>query len=241
MTLRSLNKIPAVLLACSGLAVACAAGCGQDPIGEGEAEPAAVLTPSADGKDGSLAGLGVSSQHRSESGNVNLLAGRIDVGSGSLDELRALVAGRLAAVYRLPPGTDFGLLGEQTDARGLRFVRLQQLHDGVPVSGGQLAVLIAPDGALLALLGELSPEARAQTVRSDGESVVRAALARLGDGVTLHSAPSPTLFLAPGSPRGAADWLYDAGHHGQVCAPRARERLEVPRRLGRRLAERRCR
>jgi Zn-dependent metalloprotease len=204
MNLRPINKISAVLLS-SGLAVAAAAGCGQDPIGEGEAEPAAVLTPSADGKDGSLAALGVSSQHRSESGNVNLLAGRIPVGSGSLDELRALIAGRLASVYRLPPGTDFGLLGEQTDARGQRFVRLQQLHDGVPVAGGQLAVLLAPDGAtLLALLGELAPEARAQAVRSDGESVVRAAVARLGSDVTLHTSPSAALFLAPGSPRGTA-------------------------------------
>jgi vibriolysin len=198
------NKTVAAAAAVTALALSCLAGCGQDPIGEGELDPESALAPSSDGtdKDRTLAALGVATQQRGASGNVSYLAGRIDAGLRSTDDLRQLITSRLAAVYRLPPGTDFQVLSDQTDPRGLRFVRLQQLHQGVPAAGGQLSALIAPDGALLALLGELVPDARAATSRSGAAELLSAALARLGSNGELHTAPVPVLFLPPASPSG---------------------------------------
>lgn len=201
MTLRTVATQTVSALALVTL-VAAAPGCGQEAISEGEPDPEVRLEPSDAGKDPGLAALGVTSQRTSESGNVSYLGGRLEVGVHGLDELRALLTGRLAAVYRLPPGTDFQVLSDQPDGRGGRFVRLQQLHDGVPAAGGQLAVRLGADGAVTALLGELVPEARARPGRSDGEALVRGALERLGTEVILHGAPQPALFLPPGSPRG---------------------------------------
>jgi len=171
-------------------------GCGQEAISEGEADPEVALSPSSDGKDSSLHEIGVESEKRSDSGNVNYLAGHIPLATGSADEVRTLVLSKLSGTYQLAPGTDLQVIDEQTDHRGHRFVRLQQTVDGVAVTHGHIVAHISPDGAVLALLGELVPRARVRENGGDGKAAVRSVLARevSASGLIIHAGPTAAVF-----------------------------------------------
>ena len=101
-------------------------------------------------------------------------------------------ASTLPALYNLSSGTDFSILQDQVDAAGQRFVRLQQLKDGVPVPQGQISVHVGADGALLAVLGQLVAQVQAQQPSlGDGQKIVQAAISPLtSDGLVTSTARS---------------------------------------------------
>ena len=170
-------------------------GCGAEAISEGELDPQELLAPSADGKDATLRSLGIDSEKRGADGNVNYLAGRIPLSTGAADELKSLVLSKLAATYQLAAGTDLQIVSDEKHSSGFRFVRMQQLVDGVAVTHGHIAAHIAPDGAVLAILGQLVPNARATVAAGDGAAAVKSALAAEGASrLVLHAGPTPTVF-----------------------------------------------
>lgn len=189
----------AVVLAAMGcLPVMSLTGCeGPQAISEGETDPAAVLAPSAEGKDDTLAALGIDTQKQDAEGSINYLGGRIDAGIRDANDVRALLLGRLSGVYRLTPGSDFAVVDDQRDERGHRYVRLQQLQGGLKVARGQLTVHIGPDGAVLALLGELVPKLHQMGPSGrDGEQAVRAAVEprRTSGNVLVHGPVTEAIF-----------------------------------------------
>jgi len=173
-------------------------GCeGPQAISEGEADPAAVLVPSAEGKDDTLATLGIDTQKNDATGGIHYLGGHIEAGIRDAGDVRSLLLNRLAGVYGLTAGSDFEVVGDQRDERGHRYVRLQQLQGGLKVARGQLTAHIGPDGTVLALLGELVPRLHQMGPSGrDGEQAVRAAVEplRASGSVLVHGPVSEAIF-----------------------------------------------
>ena len=180
-----------------------AIGCGSEAAGEREIDPERVLSeaPAADQKDSSLAALGFNTALRSDGGSMMYLAGHVPLSIRDAAQVRDFVREHLASAYNLSSGTDFSILQDQVDAAGQRFVRLQQLKDGVPVPQGQISVHVGADGALLAVLGQLVAQVQAQQPSlGDGQKIVQAAISPLtSDGlVTVHGAVETAIFVPKG-------------------------------------------
>jgi Zn-dependent metalloprotease len=178
-------------------------GCGSEAAGEREIDPERVLSeaPAVDQKDSSLAALGFDTALRSDGGGMMYLAGHVPLAIRDAAQVRDFVREHLASAYNLSAGTDFAILSDQVNAEGQRFVRLQQIKDGVPVPQGQLSVHVGADGALLAVLGQLVAQVQAQQESpADGASTVQAAIRGLStDGqVTIHGAVETTIFVPKG-------------------------------------------
>lgn len=188
----------AVVIAAVGCLPMTLGGCeGPQAISEGEADPATVLVPSAEGKDNTLATLGIDTQTSDSAGSIHYLGGHIEAGIRDASDVRTLLLNRLAGAYQLTAGTDFEILGDQRDERGHRYVRLQQLQGGLRVARGQLTAHIGPDGTVLALLGELVPRLHQMGPSGrDGEQMVRAALAplRASGQLQVHGPVSEAIF-----------------------------------------------
>jgi len=186
-------------------------GCGAEALTEGESDPAEILEPSEAGKDESLRALGIDSQKRDAAGNVTYLGGRVPLTTGSADEVRAFVRDRLAGTFELASGTDFTVLSEESSDSGgrrHRFVRLQQIVDGVAVTHGQLTAHIVV-GAVVAMLGDLLPRARVRRGAGDGTSMVRSALLRFAaaSDVVIHDGPTTAVYS---NKRGEARTVFRA-------------------------------
>ena len=184
-------------------------GCGSETVGERELDPDEILSeaPAVENKDNSLASLGFDTALRSTNGTMMYLAGHVPAAITSATQVRDFVAQKLAGVYQLAVGTDFVVISDQVDAQGQRFVRLQQTANGLTVPQGQLTVHVAPDGAVIAVLGQLVAQAAGQPmVATDGERTVRSALAARAANaeITVHGAVEPTIFVPRnGSPQPA--------------------------------------
>ena len=145
----------------------------------------------------SLAALGFDTAPLSASRTPLYLSGRMEAavfdGNGAAQTLLS----RLAPAYRLAAETSFAVLSDTTDEAGLRYLRLQQRHAGVPVVDGEVVVQADRDGAVLAVLGELKPDLRfeipaAAKLPTTGSQAIKRALApsaKLGT-LRFHDAPS---------------------------------------------------
>lgn len=111
-----------------------------------------------------------------------------------------LVLRNLSGAYRLSAGTTLETLSSSTDEGGRRYIKLRQLHRGVPVDGAEIVVQADPGGAVAAVLGELQPELRIdlEAPRLDGATAINRALGGLGAGgrTLVHEAPA-LLIAAP--------------------------------------------
>ncbi|MBL9006632.1 MAG: M4 family metallopeptidase [Myxococcales bacterium] len=198
-------------------------GCGSEAAGERELDPEEILSeaPAIENKDGSLASLGFDTALRSASGGMMYLSGHVPAAITSAAQVRDFVVGKLAAAYQLALGTDFTVISDQIDGSGQRFVRLQQTASGQAVPQGQLTVHVAPDGAVVAVLGQLVAQAVAQSMAgSDGERMVRSALGpqAAGGELSVHGSVEPTIFVPrSGSPQAAfrATVEYVSRHDGE--------------------------
>lgn len=195
-----MNTLRKILGSFTLVAAACtlpvlSVGCGAEAVSEGELDPQEVVAPPSDERDETLRELGFDTQKRGLSGNVNYLAGNIPVGSGSVDDVKTLVLSRLAATYQLASGTDLKFVSEDKDDSGNRFVRFQQISDGIPVTQGRIAVQMGTDGAVRAILGELIPNARAVAATTDGRATIQSALAGIGaSNLVIHEGPLAAVF-----------------------------------------------
>lgn len=109
----------------------------------------------------------------------------------------------LAAAYHLAPQTGFQVVSDITDDTFARRLKLQQLHDGVPVTGAQVVVELTGD-RVTALLGELAGDLRpTATPAMDGDAAMGKALADLGAlgrgrAPVIHEAPTLRVFRPAG-------------------------------------------
>jgi bacillolysin len=144
------------------------------------------------GRGGAFTPLGFDEATLHSDGTPRFLAGHMVVSSPIKDgsDAARVLQGQLGASYRLAAETSFSLINERRDDDGRRFFRLQQRHDGLRVIGREVAVQIGKDGAIEALLGQLTPELNLQ------KSTTPALVAQSGDAVL--AAAMNTLALSPG-------------------------------------------
>lgn len=190
--LRPLLKSPRLTL--SGVALAALVGCGAAAPGAPEVLPEAPPAPAA--------AMGLDTAARAEGDTPVYLAGPAGAGAALVRdgaEARSLLLGALRDTYRLAPETDFAVVSDTRDERGLRYLRLQQLHDAVPVVGREVVVQSDGDGRLLALLGQPAPELRPQPALLDGAEALARALASLPAGARVHGRPAPRVLLQGGA------------------------------------------
>lgn len=123
---------------------------------------------------------------------------------------------RLATAYRLAPQTDFRVLSEQTDEAGFHYIRLSQLHDGIPVPDGEVIFQSDRSGTLLAVIGELVPDVEATVPASAkaplaAETSVRNALSGLAQRpVQFLDAPSWAIVAPDDRPTAKAQLTHRA-------------------------------
>jgi bacillolysin len=153
-------------------------------------------------RGGAFTALGFDEATLGSDGTPRYLSGRMEQTVRSASEVTALLTqGALAPSFRLAAGTDLTVLSDRTDENGLRFIKLQQLHQGVPVIGRELVVQLGKDGAVEGLHGHLQPAlALAAAPAVDGRVLIDSALADLAvpGSVKVHTAPSPAIYIGPG-------------------------------------------
>jgi Zn-dependent metalloprotease len=176
-------------LTCAALAMG-AAGCGgaDRPESEGLALPA--------GPGGETLGqMGFSSAALGDDGTPIYLGSEVaaqGVKVRSAEDARGLLRSTLARAFRLAPGTDFAVQKESR-YKGWRFYRMQQVHGGLPVVGGEAVVQAGADGAVMGVVGSLAPDLALplQPEVSAEAAMARAlrSLAAVGS-VQVHEAPA---------------------------------------------------
>lgn len=118
-----------------------------------------------------------------------------------------LLGQELAPAYRLAPQTSFRVLSEQTDERGLHYIRLGQVHAGIPVPDGEVVLQTEPSGAVLAVIGQLQPDLSlpqaAQTVAPSATVIGQALSGKGAEGLRFFDTPSLALVAPDDRPAGS--------------------------------------
>ncbi|HNN53783.1 MAG TPA: M4 family metallopeptidase [Pseudomonadota bacterium] len=163
----------------------------------------------ASGKDGvaavpetpvALSSLGFDTARLNASKTPLFLSGRMDAAVVDGASAAQVLLARLAPSYRLSAETSFQVLSEQTDENGLHYIRLGQLHAGIPVVDGEVVFQSERSGAVLAVIGELSPDLRVEVPAAAksptaGTQAIRRALASVAKDGTLHFHGTSSLAL----------------------------------------------
>ena len=208
--------------------VALASGCQEDalPPPAQEASQAGLQLPAGPSANGQTLGqLGFHTVQLGNAGTPMYLAGHVPAAIRSGEAAGQAVLSSLATAYRLSAMTTFAVLSDEKDdtqTTGRRFIKLQQVHAGVPVVGGEVVVQAESDGAIGAVLGELVPELR--IVPSDPAAVLLTgdqALARgltgraLGGQVEVIEPPALRVYAMEGAPeltyRAVVSYYSDTG------------------------------
>lgn len=171
--------------------------------------------PSAGVAGRTLAELGFDTVALSAAGTPLYLSGRSALPVRDAEDARAALRGALALAYRLGPDSDFRPAGDHRDDQGNRYLRLQQLHAGLPVAGGEVVVQTDPRGVLEAVLGQPAPELRVDPRPALGgdQALARAmrTLAREGAAPRVKVVQAPALQVLPRAPeQGGARLCYRA-------------------------------
>ena len=159
------------LVACAALALL-ASGCGQT-------EELLVHE-----QGGAFAPLGFGEAQVAGDGTPSFLSGQMADRIMSADGAAALLThGALASSYRLAPETSLAVVSDRRDDLGNRFIKLQQVHAGMPVVGRQVVVQLGSDGKVESLLGHLEPELVVREAASlSGSEAIAKGLAARGRG-----------------------------------------------------------
>lgn len=147
-----------------------------------------------------LSSLGFDTARLNASKTPLFLSGRMDAAVLDGPSASAVMLSRLAASYRLSADTSFQVVSEQTDENGLHYIRLGQVHAGIPVVDGEVIFQSERTGAVLAVIGELKPDVRvvvpaAAKTPTAGTQAIRRALAPVAKEGTLRFHGSPSLAL----------------------------------------------
>ncbi len=165
----------------------------------------------------SLAALGFDTAQLSASRTPLYLSGSMNAsvfdGAGAV----RVMLSQLAPAYRLAADTSFAVASEQSDEVGNRYLRLRQLHAGVPVVDGEVVVQADKSGSILAVIGELKPELRVSVPEGSanpttGSQAIKSALASVAKLGTLrfHDAPSLAIVAPESAPDSAVQLAYRA-------------------------------
>lgn len=171
----SVTPFAGTLMACAALSLL-SSGCGQS-------EEALVHE-----QGGAFAPLGFGEAQVSADGTPSYLSGKMAGSSStrvsSADGAAALLTkGALAASYRLAPETSLTVLSDNTDEQGNRYIKLQQVHSGMPVVGRQVVMQLGSDGLVEGVLGHLEPELQVrEVVALSGSEAIAKALESRGSG-----------------------------------------------------------
>lgn len=142
----------------------------------------------------------------SETGLPNFIAGKLTVASKDkpYEIVRSYLAEKANLYSIVDPGSDsFELISETTDELGFTNLKLQQMHNGIPVAGSILSAHIDETGVLTAVSGELVPASLLETVDtsallppSKAAAAVSADLAaKLGSTPEIVQAENPSLVI----------------------------------------------
>lgn len=165
------------------------------------------------GSSQTLGQMGVDTAQLGSTGTPVFLSGRIEASVRNAATASAMVLQQLGRAYRLAPGTQFATLADEADETGRRYIKLQQLHQGIPVLGRELVVQAEADGSVAAVLGELAPELTL-VVADDvakaisGADAVKAAMTRLGSRGTVRVHQEPALRIFQTAETGSAQLAY---------------------------------
>ena len=181
-----------------------AVACGVTPaeLTPAPASSGDVLTLPSGSADATLGALGFRDGALAADGTPLFLSGQVATGAASAvvdgQDARAFVLAKLGRAYRLAPGTDLAVQRESRDPEGRRYLRLRQLHNGVPVFGAEVVVQVA-EGAVRSVHGKLVPDL--QDLRAGaltGEQALSRALlqlARSEGSARVLSAPRPVVWV----------------------------------------------
>jgi Zn-dependent metalloprotease len=173
------------------LAASCSASLDQF-----EDDPDPEVSVASGGRGSSLREMGFQVAQMGRAGTPSYLSGRIPAAIRDGNDARALMAQTLAGSYRLAPGTDFEVLSDRADDQGYRYLKLRQLHGKVPVAGSEVVLQVAEDGAVLAVLGQLTPDLNmSMSPGLSGDVAISRALSRLATGAqVVHEKPALQVF-----------------------------------------------
>ena len=127
------------------------------------------------------------------------LSGRIPASIQRGEDARTFLRNHLAQSFRLATASDFELRSERTDEQGHRYIKLRQLHAGVPVEQGEVVVQVAEDGAVLSVLGRPLPQLSLSThAQLSGNVALNRALDRLAKAGErkIHEQPKLMIFTS---------------------------------------------
>ena len=197
--------------------VALASGCQEDslPSPVQEDSQAGLQLPAGPSAAGQTLGqLGFHTVQLGSAGTPMYLSGHVPAAIRSGEAAGQAVLSSLATAYRLSAMTTFSVLSDEKDetqtlaaTAGRRFIKLQQVHAGVPVVGGEVVVQAESDGAIGAVLGELVPELRivpsdpAAVLLTGDQALARALTGRaLGGQVEVSEPPALRVYALEGAP-----------------------------------------
>ena len=226
----TLSRCTFAALACLALATGCQEDAVPQPASAQEASQAGLQLPAGPAAGGHTLGeLGFHTAQLGQAGTPMYLSGHVPAAIRNGEAASQAVLSSLATAYRLSAMTSFAVLSDEQDASdpsGRRFVKLQQVHAGVPVVGGEIVVQAENDGAIGAVLGELVPELRivpgdpaAVTLTGD-EALSRGlkGLARPGT-VQIDEAPALRVYAMEGTPqltyRALVSYIGDKGFESE--------------------------
>ena len=188
------HRLPGTLAVCAALSLL-SSGCGQG-------EESLVHE-----QGGAFAHLGFDEAQVATDGTPTYLSGRMTAQSSEKitavkGATSVLLKGSLASSYRLAAQTSLTLLSDKNDELGNRYIKLQQLHGGLPVVGRQVVVQLGTDGTLEGVLGHLEPELSLSEVAAlSGAEAIAQGLSARGSGRAVTSPILSVLIDNSGQPR----------------------------------------
>jgi Zn-dependent metalloprotease len=211
----------------AGLALLAGLGCSGQPQG---ASPSQHRVPGANDGLQVMAGspeapqtleqLGFHTAQLGASGTPLFLSGAMPAAVRDGETASAAVLHSLRAAYRLAADTTLRTVSVSSDETGRRYIKLAQLHRGVPVDGAEIVVQADSSGAVAAVIGELVPELRLDpsTARLGGADALAQALSTLTKGRSVvHEAPALIIASSDGDStprlayRALVEYLNDEG------------------------------
>ncbi|MBL8632514.1 MAG: M4 family metallopeptidase [Myxococcales bacterium] len=233
-TLRFLSHV--ALFSCS--AAMFASGCAQTQP-DAAATEEELLAAAVTEKGSSLRTLGFEEASLDAvSKQPVLLSGRVAASVRNQQEARDFVMNTLSRSLRLAPESDFAFVRESRDTDGYRYVRLRQMHSGLPVWGQELTLQVAEDGAVHAVLGRTLPDLRIGTRPSlTGASALASALAQLVKGGSVLTHKTPALIIFGDAESGSLALAYHAVVEYEGAEGHALEDLFVDAHSGRVLSQ----
>lgn len=206
-TLRFLSHL--AIFSCS--AAMFASGCAQTQP-DAAATEEELLAASVTEKGSSLRTIGFDSAALDAvSKQPVFLSGRVAASVRSEEDARSFVMNILSRSLRLAPESDFAFLRESRDSQGYRYVRLRQLHSGLPVWGQELTLQVAEDGSVQTVLGRTLPDLRIGTRPSlTADAALSSALAQLVKTGTALTHQKPALLIVADDQLGSPALAYHA-------------------------------